>query len=151
MAQGSHQLSSLDMGLEKVLAAHVCRLVAEDPGQLGVFGNGELDCRPDVLLLCFATCLPLNVPGRALVEVVIAIFRHDSLLTLCSLGPNLGSEIANLLFCIHTSDTKVAALEPLTLLFQGYNLRVWWQTSLHLIGNNVTGGIQVLHNADICH
>ena len=70
------------MGLEKVPDIYVCRLVAEDPSQLGAFEDSEFDRRLGTYLLCFTPGLPLDVLGWALIEVILTVLSHDNLLSL---------------------------------------------------------------------
>lgn len=67
-----------------MFADHVHRLVAEDLDQLGALWDGKSDCGQDVPLLLLALGLPLDIPGRVLVKVDLAVFGRDSLLMLLS-------------------------------------------------------------------
>ena len=62
-----------------------------------------------ILLFHFSPVLRLNIPGRTVVEIILAILFHDLLVALCPLGPDLIRELPGL-FLIFLALDSVPAL-----------------------------------------
>lgn len=113
-AEGGHRLGSLDTSLVELFIAQIFRLVAKELGQPGALRDTELDHRRLVPLLRLAPSLPLDVPGRAVVEVELMVRLLDVVVALRPLRGDLPGEISDLLLVGSALDPVLAGLELLS-------------------------------------
>jgi len=137
---------------EGLFVGPVAGLVAQDLGKPGTFGDARLYRRVGILLVLahLALCLPLDVPGRTVIEVPPPVLRHDRALPLRTFGPDLLREPADLGFVVPACDPVPPLLERRSPLFQLDNFRVWQQTFPELVGDHVSRGTGVTGEADVC-
>src|SRR5262249_37845566 len=110
MANGNHELGTPGAQLEEPLVAQVGRLVDEDLGQLGAFWNVERDGWGDVFFLLglhLLAELPLNVPGRAVEEVIPAVLDLHVLHAVRPHIRDLPSEVTDLFLVVATLDPEL--------------------------------------------
>jgi hypothetical protein len=115
-------------------------LIAKKPGYVRTVRELKISVGFIVLDGRFTIGLPLQVPVRAVVEIVFSVTLYDHLLPLSFLGRDLGGKIPNFLLIRSAFDAELATLQlyppPLELL----DLRILLQTLPYLVRNHGAPG-----------
>lgn len=82
----------------------------EDVRQLGTFWYMHINDRLRVLFFFYVLCLPFNVLGRAVIEVVFTVFFYNLFVVVHSFGLDLLGELLNLFFVLIAFDAVFVLL-----------------------------------------
>jgi hypothetical protein len=98
VAKNDHEVDGFDPSLQDFVGRQALRLVAEKLGHSCALWNGNIDLGFLVFFLLHPLCLPLDIPRRPVVEIVLAVSFDDLPLTLRPPLTNLIGELSDLVF-----------------------------------------------------
>jgi hypothetical protein len=117
VAKRDHEVDYLDSQAGNLFFSQVFRLKAEYLSQSGAFRNNEVNDRLLILLFHLSASLCFDIPGWTMVEVILAIVFHNSLISLCLFRSNCVCELSYPRFAIVARDSIPALLELCALFF----------------------------------
>jgi hypothetical protein len=148
-AEADHAATNFNASLVELLGAQVVGLVAEKPGQGGTLGKVEVSRVLFVLDRHLAIGLPLQVPGRTVLEVREPILLLHRLLPCCWQSRDESSQTLDSTLVLRALDAELTTFQPCPLLLECLDGWIWWQECPNVVGDHIAAGMRVSTVADM--